>query len=222
MKFCHDFFEPVQLERIDLPTGRIYKKPDGRQYNSVTSVLSAMSDKTSLDKWRARVGESKARVISRTATQKGEMLHKICEGYLLNKPDFARGAYPFTKDSFAQIRPFIDSNIGSVCGIEHFLYSDKLKAAGTADLIAQYEGTMSIVDFKTSARQKKPEWIRNYFMQATAYAIMVEELYNVKVPQLVILMAVEDGYPDIFRYQTEAFRADTISLFEAYQKKRIK
>lgn len=193
-------FEFVKLESLDYDLksvttedGRLYETPTGQRYPSVTTVLSAYNKKAIFE-WRQRVGEQEANRISRKASGRGTKLHTICENYLMNEIDEVkfRAMIPDTKQLFLQLKPYLDNNIGRVYGIEQSLYSDRLKIAGRCDCIAEWNGELSIVDYKTSSWQKDEDKILNYFMQCTAYAEMFEERTGMPVNQIVVAVAVEE------------------------------
>lgn len=196
--FNHKFFEFEELPRVVIEGKRYYQLPDGSLAKSVTTAISDASDKTALYEWRAKVGEVEANKISTQAANRGTALHSICEHYLLNEERMPPNTMPANVFTFKQIRPYIDGCLDNIYGIEARLYSYELKAAGTADCIAEWDGVPSIIDFKTSRKEKKEEWIENYFLQATTYALMFEERTGIEVPQIVILIAVDDQEPQIF------------------------
>ena len=181
------------LKSVTTQDGRLYETPTGQRYPSVTTVLSAYN-KRAIFEWRQRVGEEQANRISRKASGRGTKLHTICENYLMNEIDEVkfRTMIPDTKQLFLQLKPHLDDNIGRIYGIEQSLYSDRLKIAGRCDCIAEWNGELSIVDYKTSSWQKDEDKILNYFMQCTAYAEMFEERTGMPVNQIVVAVAVED------------------------------
>lgn len=196
--FEHSFFPKIKLERVVIDGARHYVTPEGKKYKSVTTILSEKSDKTHLIEWRKRVGEVEANKISTRAANRGTAIHDIAEHYLLNNPSYPKGVMPANVDTFKSLRPLIDEHIGKVYALEHFMYSDLLMTAGATDCIAEFDGVMTIVDFKTSTKIKKEEWIQNYFLQATAYAMMAEERHGVEVPQIAIMIAVDHEEPQLF------------------------
>jgi genome maintenance exonuclease 1 len=166
-----------ELEAKTTESGRVYYTPSGKAYPSVTTVLGSMN-KEAIDAWRKRVGEEEANKISGKASRRGEALHLACEKYLLNEMSDLkiRNMMPNIKELFFQLRPELDKNIGTIYAVEQPLYSDKLKIAGRVDCIAKWDGKISIIDFKTSSKEKLEENILNYFLQCAAYAEMFEEL----------------------------------------------
>lgn len=179
---------------------RRYITPQGHSYKSVTSVLSNLNKKSIME-WRQRVGEEVANKISKTASNRGTRLHSICEQYLSNDlTDFKyKLLLPDIKHMFENIKEYIDDNIGNVYGIEQSLYSDDMKIAGRCDCIAEWDNELSIIDFKTSSKEKKEEYILNYFLQCTAYALMFEEITHIPINNIVIVISVENGNPQIFK-----------------------
>jgi genome maintenance exonuclease 1 len=105
---------------------------------------------------------------------------------------------PDVKDFFTQLKPHIDKNIGNVYGTEQVLYSDRLQMAGRTDCIAEWNGKLSIVDYKNSIKEKQEDWIQDYFLQCTAYAEMFGDLTGIQIEQIVVLIANEEGTPQIF------------------------
>jgi genome maintenance exonuclease 1 len=192
--FVHD---PVNLGYDNLKDstgskGRTYLTPEGKKYPSITTVLGVRS-KDSIMEWRRRVGEEEANRISRHAAARGTALHTIAENYINNDDEyFPKNTMPHVRALFKSVKPIIDNYIGRVVLQEKPLYSDHLGIAGRVDLVAEFDGKLSIVDFKTSKRRKTREDIKSYFAQATAYSIMFEERTSIPVPQLVIIMAVDD------------------------------
>lgn len=193
--------------------GRFYETPQGNRYPSVTTVLGRET-KEHIEQWKKRVGEKEAARILGQASSRGTQMHAICEDYLGNVEGFLHRKMPYSVAMFKSIAPIIDENINLVYGIEIPLYSDVLKTAGRCDLFCQFGGVNTIVDFKTSSKVKKKEWIDNYFIQATTYAIMVEERHGLTVPQVAIIMAVEDEQPMLFVEQTKDWtdRVHTVFL----------
>jgi genome maintenance exonuclease 1 len=200
-------FEHVKLPALQFDlvaetteTGRKYHVPNGKKYDSVTTILSHAKDKTFLNEWRARIGEDEANRIVKKSSSRGTKLHDACEKYLKNElTDMKiRMLMPDVKDFFTQLRPHIDKNIGKVYGTEQALYSDRLRIAGRTDCIAEWGGLLSIVDYKNSIKEKREDWIQDYFIQCTAYATMFEDLTGISIPQIVVLIANEEGLPQVF------------------------
>ena len=212
-QFEHQFLQNFNLPRVDIDGKRHYRLPDGSLAKSVTTAISDSMDKTHLYEWRKRVGEDEANKISNQAAVRGTAIHTICESYLLNEPSYPEGTMPSNIESFKQLKPYIDANIGLLYGIEHRLYSTKLKAAGTADCICEWNGITTIVDFKTSRKLKKEEWIQNYYLQATTYAMMAEELFNIEVPQFAIMITVDHEDPQIFVKKKAPYVSRVLEIF---------
>lgn len=188
------------LEAETTESGRVYITPNGNRYPSVTTVLSATDSKEGLIAWRERVGEEEANKIMGRSARRGTELHSICEKYLLNEmsPIKLKMMMPHVKELFYKIKPFIDENVTKVHGLEQALYSDKLKIAGRTDCICEWNGVLSVLDFKNSIKMKREEYIQDYFLQCTAYSLMFEELVSIAVEQIVILVGVEQGNGQIF------------------------
>ena len=169
---------------------------EGNAYPSVTTVIGEKKKKSILE-WRRKVGEDEANAISKRATTRGNKCHKLAEDYLSNKPLDRYRDDVLSLGMFHQIRPYIDK-INNIHALEESLYSHTLRLAGRVDCIAEYDNELAIIDFKTSTKFKREEWIQDYFSQETAYAIMFQELTGLKVKQLVTIIATEQGTPQIF------------------------
>ena len=176
-------------------SGRTYSTPDGSVYPSITTVLSILSE-DGIKAWRARVGEEQANIISGKASNRGTQVHSIVEKYLNNEDTTEN--LPHIRQSLQNLRPVLDDNIGKIYGLEVPLFSHHLKLAGRCDCIAEFNGVPSIIDFKTSKKIKKKEWITNYFAQGAAYAIMWEERTGISIPNIVIIMDVDHEKPCVF------------------------
>jgi genome maintenance exonuclease 1 len=199
-------FEFVKLPELDFDmkavttdSGRVYVTPSGFKYPSVTTVLSPYGKKA-LFEWRERVGAEEANRVAAKASRRGTALHTVCEKYLLNEMSSTKLAsmLPTTKELFYKIKPHIDTSIGKIYSLEQALYSDGLRIAGRVDCIAEWNGKLSIIDFKSSTRQKEKDGIGNYFMQCTAYAVMFEELTGKPIEQIVVLIGTENGPGQVF------------------------
>jgi genome maintenance exonuclease 1 len=189
-----------ELEAVTTESGRTYLTPKGNRYNSITTILKPYNQHI-IENWRAAVGEEEANKISGKASRRGEAVHLACEKYLLNEMDFKfkQNMMPNVKQMFLQLKPHLDKSVGKIYAIEQPLYSDELQVAGRVDLIAEWDGKLSIVDYKTSGKFKDANDIDNYFMQCTAYAIMFEERTGISIDHIVIAMAVEsENTPQIF------------------------
>lgn len=179
---------------------RYYTTPSGKRLPSVTTVVGAMK-KQAIMEWRNRVGEVEANRISKLATGRGNRVHDLAERYLKNeKIDWVR-EMPDSVEMFRTLIPHLH-RINNIHYIEQALWSERICMAGRVDLIAEWDGVLSVIDFKTSKKIKKKEDIQDYFAQCTAYAGMYEEHVSVPVDQIVIVMAVENEEPLIFIEKT--------------------
>ena len=194
---------------INLPTltrettkkGRRYFTPEGNAYPSITTILSILS-REGIAEWRAKVGAAEANKISNQASVRGTAVHQLAEDYLNNKDDWSKGAMPSNVFSFNQIKPILDKRLSNVWFQEVFLYSDRLEAAGQVDCIAEFDGELSIVDFKTSRKPKKEEWIMAYFIQCAFYAAAFYESTGIPIKQGVIVITVDGEESQVFKIKT--------------------
>jgi len=215
MNFRHD---PVILEELIAETtssGRTYTTPEGNKYPSITTCLSVLS-RESIKKWRERVGEEEANRISGRAAGRGTRVHKMCEDYLNNCLDINKYT-PADKQTFYDLQPVLDSHIGLVRGQEVPLYSDYLGVAGRVDCVAEWDGRLSVIDFKTSRKLKKKEWISGYFMQASAYCVMFEERTGIPIDKIVIVIAVDGEPPQVFEEKRDNYIEDCARTIIQYK-----
>lgn len=198
-------------------SGRLYTVPSGEKYKSITTILSNYNKKHILE-WRKAVGEEQANKISSKAANRGTKVHKICEDYINNETtDFKlQLLMPDLKELFFKIKPIIDQSVDNIYAQEQALYSHKLRAAGRVDLIAEWNGKLAIIDFKTSTKQKDEENIQNYFMQCTAYATMFHEVTGIWIDDIVILIATEEGDAQVFERQIDAYRQPLMEMIHKY------
>lgn len=205
----------VPIVNDDTPNGRYYEIPTGEKFPSVTTVLSRVLDNSkSLDKWRERVGEEEANRVSNRAKFRGSTIHSLAESYLSNDPDYKKKVTPVNLETFNKIKPILDEHIGLIMGIELPLYSHHLHTAGRTDLLAEYDGRISIIDFKTSKKSKDSKDILSYFLQATAYGEMVEERYpKILVPQIVIVISVDHDQTQTFVRERIDYKEQMVRVF---------
>lgn len=209
--FTHKPIPFDDLKTVTIDGKRFYQTPEGNTYPSVTSVTGLYNKKEILE-WRKRVGEAEANRISTKASSRGTRVHKLCEDYLNNELNTDR-YMPDSVGMFKSIQPIIDQYVDNIYAIEAPLYSDHLKVAGRVDCIAEFDGKLSIIDFKTSGRQKSEDKIQNYFMQCAAYAVMFEERTGIPVPRIAIVIAVDSDHPQVFVKK----RNDYIGMFKTYR-----
>ena len=172
---------------------RLYETPEGNHYPSITTVLS-VRNKKGLHDWRKRVGDDVANYVARKAANRGTAVHHMCEDYLNNDFDEEKHKKKFLPYVlFNQLRESLLRKVNNIYSQEAGLYSDKYKVAGRVDCIAEYDGELSIIDFKTSSKERSDEWNESYYIQASAYAEMFEERTGIAINQVVILVVTEDG-----------------------------
>ena len=192
---------PVELPKLTATNKdgvRLYETPEGNFYPSITTVLS-IRKKEGLFEWRKKVGNEVANYVSGKAARRGTKVHQMCEDYLNNMhtnfPDkfneHKKDFLPFCL--FDQLREKVLHNIDNIYVQEASLHSDKYKIAGRVDCISEYKGVPSVIDFKTSTRERSDNWNENYYIQSSAYAEMFEERTGIEINQIVILVVTEDG-----------------------------
>lgn len=216
--FKHTPLEVFELESTEIDGKRFYKVGEDL-FPSVTTVLGSF-EKDGIREWQQRVGNEEAERIKRYASSRGTKVHALCEDYVNNLVNPLKGRLPTTIELFNQIRPYLDSYLESVYNIEIPLHSKKLRAAGRCDLLCRMHGVNCIVDYKTSTKPKKEEWIENYFLQTTAYAMMVEEMYDLPIFYNVVLIAVEEGNLQVFVKKPNEYKQKVTNLFGSYNHMR--
>ena len=191
-------FNHIQISLPEVTTEtinrkRFYVTPEGNKYPSITTVLSNRK-KEGLFEWRKRVGNDVANYVARTSASRGTKVHHMCEDYLNNEFDEEKHKKDFLPFClFNQLKDQALCNLNNIYAQEAGLYSDKYKVAGRVDCVAEYKDTLSIIDFKTSTRERSDDWNENYYIQGSAYAEMFEERTKIKIDQVVILVVTEDG-----------------------------
>jgi len=209
-----------KLKQVNENGQRLYVAEDGSKYPSVTTALGKLNKKA-IYEWRKRVGNEEANRISGTASRAGTAVHNIAEDYVLSRLP-PKPPNPIAVTTFKTIQPYLDEHIGTVHGVELRMFSDELRTAGTADLIAYDKGELAVIDYKTSKRWKKKEEITTYFMQSAAYANMVKEHYGLEVKKIVVLMAVAQGEGLLtFEERLEDWAPMTKKYFDLYHKGKL-
>jgi len=201
-------------------SGRKYAAPNGVRYPSVTTVLSILNEEF-IQRWRARVGEEEANKVSHRASTRGTAVHECIEKYLDNDENYAEGYMPNIIDNFKAVRPVLDERIGTIYLQEAALYSEHLGLAGRVDCVGEFDGVLSIIDFKTSKKIKKKEWITNYFIQEAAYAIMWEERTGTPIVNLVTIITVDNEAPQVFVEHRDNWVPKLLETINEYKRRKI-
>ena len=209
-RFNHVSVELPKLETITIDRKRFYVTPQENYYPSITTVLS-IRKKEGLMEWRKRVGDKFANYVATKAAARGTKVHHMCEDYLNNMSiDYPEKWKKHEKDFlpwclFNQLKDKALENISDIYAQECGLYSDKYRVGGRVDCIAKYKGIFSIIDFKTSTKERSDVWNENYYIQGSAYAEMFSELTGIDISQVVILVVTEDGTVQEFIKQKSDF-----------------
>jgi len=205
----------IDLKSETFPDGmRYYTLPDGSKLPSVTTVIGAQK-KEGIMKWRKRVGEAEANRISKQATGRGTNVHTLCERYLNNEK--LGTIMPDALEMFQSIKPELN-RINNIHYQECALWSKQLGMAGRVDCIGEFDGVLSVIDFKTSKKIKEMAHIEDYFWQTSAYALMYEEMIGTPIDNLVIIMAVENEAPLVFQQKTDDHIPGLVKAIDYYQK----
>jgi len=212
---------PIEMTAKMVDGKRLYSTPDGNFYPSITTVIGNNAKKQAgLAKWRRRVGAEKAAAISTRSATRGTNFHSIVEDYLnkdLDIEEYKESPLPVVM--FEQTKKTLD-RIDNIYLQEAALYSDNLEVAGRVDCIADFDGVLSIIDFKTSAAPKREAYLYDYFVQETAYACCLQELYSITVKQLVTIVACENGETQVvIKPPKKEYLLKLIQYIDEYQNK---
>tara|TARA_B100000686_G_scaffold354545_1_gene465356 strand:+ start:1646 stop:2329 length:684 start_codon:yes stop_codon:yes gene_type:complete len=217
MSFNHIDLDLQPLEREHIDGVRYYKIPNEEELIKMVSITSVTShfNKEIFVNWRKKVGNEEADRITKAATGRGTDMHTLTEHYLKN-------------EDLPEVRPISDflfkiakghlNKINNIYALEGPLYSRELGIAGTVDCIAEYNGELAIIDFKTSKKPKPRDWVEHYFVQCMAYGCMLYEMKGIPVKKLVIIMACENGECVIYE---EYDKAKYIKLLSKYINKFV-
>ena len=194
-------FNFIELDKQVLPKtkgkridGFRFYNIDGKNYPSITTVL-VIRKTEQLKGWREKIGEGVANWEMGRAARRGKSFHTLVEQYIKGETPSIRDVLPL--GLFKLLKPYIDQ-IDNIHLLEAIMYSKKLTVAGQVDCVAEYNGKLSVIDFKTANKERQESWIDNYFLQTTAYAHMYEETFGTPIEQIVILIASEDGTTQAF------------------------
>ena len=186
-------FTPLKMKVEHINGKRYYIDEKGTPFISITSLLQDFKGKKeALTKWRKRVGEVAATKESKRAVERGDSIHLMIEKYLKNENPKDFIATNSHKILFNQARRILDKNINKIHCQEQQLFSKILKVAGRCDTVAEWNGKLSIIDFKGSSKEKKIEWIEDYFLQSAFYSLAFWELTKIPIKQMVIMIIAED------------------------------
>ena len=213
--FYHELLHPhVGFHTYDWERKRWYFRHDVGHLPSVTSVLGEHADKTWLEEWRTAVGEAEAERVSGRAKSRGNALHDACQRYVSNEDVDVDELMPANVSAFLAVRKVLNEHVDVVYGIEYLVYSKILETAGRTDLIATWDGDPAVIDFKTASRRKTEDDVHGYFLQATTYSMMIEELAQIEIPLIVIILAVDfEDEPQVFVKRKAAYVDEVKRVF---------
>ena len=218
MTFNHVDIDLPKLSRETIDGVRYYSVPDEDELLKLVSITSVTShfNKEIFINWRKKVGDQEADRITKAATSRGTDMHTLTEHYLKN--DDLPTVQPIS-DFLFKIAKGELNKINNIHALEGSLYSKELGIAGTVDCIAEYNGELAIIDFKTSKKPKPRDWVEHYFVQCMAYGCMLYEVTGISVKKLVIIMACENGECVIYE---EYDKAKYIKLLGKYIRKFVR
>jgi len=210
-----------KIKRVNVEGKRHYVMEDGTAsipYPSVTTILSSCKKtKRALFEWQKRVGKETAQKISTQASTRGTSVHQLIEDYCLNKERGERKVMPNALELFFLLKQVADKRIDNIRVVEGLMYSNHLRAAGTVDMIAEFDGILSVIDWKTSAKRKTRSRIYNYFKQESAYAVMFEEMTGQPITQLVTVVVSQEGECQVFIEHRDDWIGEFIDLRDQYE-----
>ena len=206
-----------ELEANTIDGVRYYTLPSGKKAPSITSITS-FYNRQIFKNWREKVGEEQANKITKVATDRGTKFHDLVEKYLLNEDiNSLKNVLPTTKARWIAARDALN-NIDNIHALEKPLYSEYFGIAGRVDCIAEYEGELAVIDFKTSKKIKPEKWLENYFVQETAYACMYFEMTGISVKKIVTLMVADNGDVKVYEKRN---KGEYIKLLIKYTKEFV-
>lgn len=217
--FNHINLNLPKLNRETIDGVRYYEVPDEERLLKLVSITSITSHKNRqiFVDWRKRVGEEKADKITRQSTSRGTDAHTLIENYLHNIEKLPK-VQPLSEFLFKIALPDL-KRINNIHALEGSMYSKVLGIAGTVDCVAEFDGELAIIDFKTSKKPKPVEWVEHYFVQCMAYGCMLYELTGLQIKKLVIIMACENGECIVYEeYQKSKY----IKLLMEYTREFLK
>ena len=214
-------FKFIELDKTLLPKtkgkridGFRFYNIDGKNYPSITTVLGIRKTEQ-LKGWREKIGEGVANWEMGRAARRGKSFHTLVEQYIKGETPSIRDVLPL--GLFKLLKPYIDQ-IDNIHLLEAIMYSKKLTVAGQVDCVAEYNGKLSVIDFKTANKERQEDWIDNYFLQTTAYAHMYEETFGTPIEQIVILIASEDGTTQAFIKNKADYEKELGKAIEGFYK----
>tara|TARA_B100000579_G_scaffold24197_1_gene17059 strand:+ start:2791 stop:3474 length:684 start_codon:yes stop_codon:yes gene_type:complete len=217
MKFEHvNHLGDLELNKKETNGIRLYNLPDGRWVPSITSVTSFYNRQIFAD-WRKRIGVEEANRITKKATARGTDFHEAAQAYLENRELLWEDYRPATKFMMHHATPYLDK-INNIHAIERTLFSEYYGLAGRVDCIAEYEGELAVIDFKTSEKIKPEKWLENYFVQEMFYAAAYYELTEIPVKKLITIMVTPGGEVKVFDKRN---KGDYIKLLVRYIKEFV-
>jgi CRISPR/Cas system-associated exonuclease Cas4 (RecB family) len=206
---------PVELKTIEGPKGRFYTTPEGNKYPSITTILGS-GEKPHLQAWRNMLGNDRADKEMKRCADRGSAVHLMIERFLDNEEEPTRGQKLEHIVEFNSLRLYL-KRVNNIITQETALWSDTLKAAGRVDCVGEYQGVLSIIDFKTSNKDKTVDMIEDYWLQTTAYALMFQERYDIQIDQAVIIMSVEKGaVPLVFKRNIDEYIRPLLQRINTY------
>lgn len=215
--FTHKNFLLEEIETETVDGKRFYKTPNGN-LPSITTVLSILS-RDAIKAWRKRVGETEANKISTKASRRGTSVHKMCEEYLNNELNL-KEFLPNDRETFNSLKGILDEHLDNIYAQEVPLWSSYLGVAGRVDCIAEWDGKLSVIDFKTSRKLKKKKYISNYFQQCAAYAVMWEERTGIPINKIVVVIAVDGEEPQVFEEKRDNYIYECVETIARYRREQ--
>ena len=212
-----DTIQLKTLERLEIGGVRHYVQEGSAPIKAVPSVTTILSHgkKDFLDAWKARVGEEEANRISYQASTRGTAVHEAIEAHCGNLP--LPEMMPNVYAMFKNLETMANEHIDNIHMIEGQMLSRHLRVAGTVDMIAEWDGVLSVIDWKTSSKPKREAWVHDYFKQESAYAVMYEENGGPPVSQLVTAITVADGSHQIFVQKRDDWIGDFIEARDTFE-----
>jgi len=200
---------------LETPKGRFYVTPSNNKYVSITTMLG-VKEKPWLEQWRESLGQAKADTETKRCAARGNAVHTMANKFLSNDVEPTKGQLLEHVGEFNSLK-LVLKKIDNIYALEIPLYSDVLKVAGRVDCIAEWDGQLAVIDFKTSTNDKSSKMIEDYYLQAAGYALMFHEMYDIQINEVVIVITVEKGIvPLVFKRDVESYIEPLIQRINTY------
>lgn len=208
----------TKMDVDTLPSGRTYHTPDG-SYPSITTILGKTSpNQIWLQKWKDRVGEEEAALISKAATDRGTAVHEFAERHFNGETIDLSQEPADVRSMTLDLIKGVETGLERVYGQEQILWSNKYKIAGRTDMVGIWKGKLAIIDFKTSKKKKSLSQLKDYFLQGCFYCVAHNEMFGTGIKDVAIISTIETGGYQINEVSAPKFLSEFKYRVNSYYK----